>query len=60
MVVHATPKTQPAGVQGALFNVKYQLDVGPLFISQLPIPSAEKFISKNNTNHIICFITVVL
>jgi len=60
IVVQATPKTQPGGVQGDLFNVSYEFEVGPLFSNQLPIPSAEKYIRKNNTNHINCSIIVVL
>ena len=60
IVVQAAPKTHPGGVQGALFNVKYQFDIGPLLISQLPIPSAEKLITRNNNIHITCFIIVAL
>ena len=44
--VHAAPKTQPAGVQGAFSKSKYQLDVGPSFMSKVPKNSAPKFIAK--------------
>ena len=53
MVVQATPKTHPGGVQGALLRVKYQLDVGPLFINKLPRAKAPKFRSKNSTKYFI-------
>jgi len=48
MVVHATPNTQPGGVQGAIFWLKYQLEVGPLFISKLPMYNPPKFMIRNN------------
>jgi hypothetical protein len=47
--VQAAPKTQPGGVHGALFNSKYQFDVGPLSISQLPRAKPPKLIIKNRT-----------
>lgn len=47
MVVHATPKTHPGGVQGAWFKSKYQEVVGPLSISQEPTAKAPKFIVRN-------------
>lgn len=44
--VQATPKIQPGGVQGALFKLKYQSDVGPLSINQLPRAKPPKLIAK--------------
>jgi hypothetical protein len=50
MVVQATPKTQPGGVQGAWFKFIYHSVRGPLFMSQLPIPKAPKFNIKKEIN----------
>jgi hypothetical protein len=47
MNAQATPNTHPGGVHGALFKPKYQSDVGPLFISQLPKAKPPKLITKN-------------
>ena len=46
IVVQATPKTQPGGVQGAWLRLVYHSLFGPLFMSQLPIPRAPKFNNK--------------
>jgi hypothetical protein len=48
MVVHATPKTHPGGVQGAWFKSKYHSAAGPLSISQAPIAKPPKLIIRNN------------
>lgn len=48
IVVQATPKTQPGGVQGALFKSIYQSVIGPLFISQLPNANPPKLTHKKN------------
>ena len=56
MIVHAAPKTQPSGVQGAWFKLVYQEDVGPLFINQLPIAKPPKLINRNKTVNFNCFI----
>ena len=46
IVVQANPKTQPGGLQGALFKLEYQSETGPSFINQLPMPSALKLSNK--------------
>lgn len=38
--LHAAPKTQPGGVQGALCRCKYQLETTPEPVKKLPSPSA--------------------
>lgn len=52
MVVQANPKTQPGGVQGALFKLIYQSVCGPLFINQLPMASPPKLINRNETKNL--------
>ena len=47
MLVQATPKTQPSGVQGALSNFKYQSPCGPSAIKKEPMPNAPKFSNRN-------------
>jgi thiamine kinase-like enzyme len=46
MVVQAAPKTQPGGVQGALFKFWYHSEGTPVLVKRLPIPNAEKFIIR--------------
>lgn len=56
IVVQASPKNQPGGVQGALFKLTYQLVIGPLFINQLPIANAPKFMTKKMMMYFVNFI----
>jgi len=56
IVVQATPKTHPGGVQGALFKFEYQSEVGPLFINQLPKAKPPKLIAKKIKKYEIGFI----
>jgi hypothetical protein len=58
IIVHAAPKTQPGGVQGAWFRFVYQLDIGPFSINQLPIASPPKLIIKNTIVILNCFIFI--
>ena len=58
--VHAAPKTQPAGVQGAFSKSKYQLDVGPSFMSKVPKNSAPIFIAKKPKKVSVNFNYVVI
>lgn len=51
MVLQATPNTQPEGVHGALFKPKYQSDVGPLFINQLPSAKPPKLMAKKSMKY---------
>ena len=53
IVVQAAPKTQPGGVHGALDKFKYQSDIGPLSISQLPKANPPKLMNRNNIKDII-------
>ena len=55
MIVHAAPKTQPGGVQGALFKFKYQSVIGPLFMSQLPNARPPKLIVRNKSKKMLLF-----
>ena len=55
MVVHAAPKTHPAGVHGALFKDKYQSVLGPSFINQAPIAKAERLAIRNIKNRMYLF-----
>ena len=57
MLNHATPKTQPGGVQGALLSAKYHSLVGPLFISQLPRKRAPKLRIKKRMKNLNVFIS---
>ena len=50
----AKPNTQPAGVQGALFNKLYHSDFTSTDVNKLPSASAAKFKNKN----IIVFNTI--
>lgn len=50
MVVHATPKTHPGGVQGALFNSVYQSEDTSDPVKKPPIASAPKFKIKKRIN----------
>jgi len=52
MVVHAAPKTQPGGVQGAFDKPLYQSDGTPLLVNSPPIASAPKFSTKKNYDSI--------
>ena len=54
------PKTKPGGVQGACCKFVYQLESGPLFISQLPIAKPPKFTARNNNVNFNCFILIPL
>ena len=56
IVLQATPNNQPGGVQGALFKLKYQSDVGPLSISQTPKAKPPKLMTKNSMRYWIFFI----
>ncbi len=42
MVVHAAPKAQPGGVQGALSKPAYHADATPLPVNKPPMPKAAK------------------
>ena len=57
IVVQATPKTQPGGVQGALLRLEYQSEVGPSFIKKLPIANPPKLMAKKMNTTEICFIS---
>lgn len=46
IVVQAAPKTQPGGVQGALFSSAYQSDETPALVLNPPIANAAKLIAK--------------
>lgn len=47
MVLHAAPKTQPGGVQGALFRTIYQSEGTPTEVKKLPTAKAAKWIKRN-------------
>ena len=55
MVVQAAPKTQPGGVQGALFKLAYHAEDTPELVNLLPKYNAPKF---NNKKMIILNIMV--
>jgi hypothetical protein len=55
MKVQAMPKTIPGGVQGAWFKLVYQLEAGPLFMSQLPMAKPLKFTTRNKSVNFSCF-----
>lgn len=55
IVVHAKPKTQPSGVQGALLMLEYQFEETPLLVNRLPSPNAVKFNTKKTKNLIRSF-----
>lgn len=50
IAVHAAPKTQPGGVQGALSSCAYQSDVTPLLVNKLPSANAAKLSAKKIIN----------
>lgn len=53
----ATPKTHPAGVQGAFSKLEYHSEAEPLFINRTPIPKAPKLEArKSKKSKILCFI----
>mgnify|MGYP007103419264 FL=1 len=56
MLVQATPKTQPGGVQGAFDRFKYQSVFGPLFMSQLPNANPPKLMNRNKIKYLIFLI----
>jgi len=43
IVVHATPNTQPGGIQGACLRDMYHSELTPGPVKYDPIPSAAKF-----------------
>lgn len=43
IVLHATPKNHPGGVQGALSKFWYQSEDTPGPVKRLPMPKAAKF-----------------
>lgn len=53
--VQAMPKTIPGGVQGAWFKLVYQIESGPLFMSQLPMAKPLKFTTRNKSVNFSCF-----
>jgi len=54
--VQAIPKTNPGGVQGAWFREVYQSEIGPPFMSQLPMAKPPKFRIKKSKVLRNCFI----
>lgn len=46
IVVHAAPKTQPGGVQGALFKLTYHSEGTPSPVKEPPIARAPKLRAK--------------
>ena len=48
MVVQAAPKTQPGGIQGALFKLTYHSDFTS--VNKAPMLSAPKFKIKKTIN----------
>ena len=53
IVVQAAPKTQPGGVQGALFNCVYQSELTPSLVANPPMAKAAKLMIKNRLNRMI-------